>query len=152
MHVFAEMESKNPCAQGSVVNVKAMRYCVRLNLTGVDRGEDGCPDWEDIADEQFPATIKVITQVNRLNRRAHMWHSFLIHAMELQSPVVKTIRLVSTYRFYPEITKCLGKAIYEPSLIPNTATLREDSLLEPQDFHFRIENRPYSFFTWTMAT
>ena len=47
--------------------------------------------------------------------------SLLIHAIELQSPVVKTIRLVSTYRFHPEITRCLGKAIYGPSLIPNTA-------------------------------
>ena len=60
VHVFSEMDSKNPCAQGSVVNVsrvEGLRYCVRLNLTGIDRGEDGCPYWEDIADEQFLATI-----------------------------------------------------------------------------------------------
>ena len=78
VHVFSETDSKNPCVQGSVVNVsrvEGLRYCERLNLTGIDRGEDCCPDWEDIADEQFPATIKVITQVNRLKGRAHMWHS-----------------------------------------------------------------------------
>ena len=76
VHIFSEMDSKNLCSQDSVVNVsrvESMRYCKQLHLNRVDRGEDGCPDWENIADEQFPATIKVITQVNQLKRRAHMW-------------------------------------------------------------------------------
>ena len=128
------MDSKNPCAQGSIVNVSrvgGMRYCVRLYLTGIDRGEDGCPDWEDIADEQFPATIKFITQVNRLKRRAHMWHSHSpSNIAALSTPQGRIIAALLGLPSPPLIENCSINPIESVlSDIPNNIKLNEEQLV-----------------------